>query len=61
MIKSDNINNIKIFVNNILVFDGVNITTSLVFNQNDKIKIIIDRQTNTEALLNLIGEVRNEI
>jgi hypothetical protein len=54
--KTNSILNIIIVVNNISVFDGINIVEPIIFNQGDNITIMIERpNNNSEAIINLIG------
>ncbi len=54
--KSISISNITISVNNVVVFDGIVLTTPIIFNQGDNIKITINRQNNTEGVIKLRGK-----
>ncbi len=53
--KSSSVSNIIITVNSVMVFTGVVLTTPIVFNQGDNIKITISRPNNTESVIKLIG------
>ncbi len=55
--KSNSITNVTIYVNNIIVFTGLVLTTPINFNQGDNIKITINRQTNTEGVIKLTGKI----
>lgn len=54
--KTNSISNIIILVNNISVFNGINILEPIIFKQGDNITIMIERpNNNSEAIINLIG------
>ena len=56
LIKTDSINNIIIYVNNIVVFDGIKIIEPIILIQNDNVTIMIERpNNNSEGIINLIG------
>ena len=54
--KSSEIINITIYVNEVIVFTGLVLTTPIIFNQGDKIKIKINRPINTESVIKLTGK-----
>lgn len=56
LIKSSSITNIIISVNNVVIFNGTQLNTNIVFNQNDNVKIVITRLSD-EGILNLIGNI----